>query len=142
MAQPTADGLDTPAELPTTFTGLLGRDAEIEAVARAVREHRCVTLTGPGGVGKTRLALQIEESVRDSFPDGVYFVNLAPLRDAALVVPTIAQALRLGDMGSRSMLDVVKAFVRPKRLFLLLDNFEQVVEAAPALSELLAAGPS
>jgi predicted ATPase len=98
-------------------------------------------LTGTGGVGKTRLALAIAAEVQESFPDGVCFVSLAPLQDADLVLPTIAQALGLQGSHTRAPLERLQAGLHQQHLLLVLDNFEQVVAAAPSLVELLAACP-
>ena len=100
-----------------------------------------MTLTGPGGVGKTRLALQVAVSVRDHFADGVIFVSLASIRDPELVLPTIAQALDLPELGDRPLADQLTAVLRRQRLLLVLDNIEQVVEAAPRITALLGACP-
>src|SRR6266571_404120 len=99
---------------------------------------RLLTLTGPGGSGKTRLGLQVAAELSDHFTDGIYFVNLAPISDAELVVPTIAQTLGVKESPTRSMVEQLQAFLQEKLLLLLLDNFEQVVSAAPRLSDLLA----
>ena len=99
-----------------------------------------MTLTGPGGVGKTRLALQVAERLRDAFPDGLFFIGLAPVSDSGLVLGTIGQVLGLRDIGAMPVLEVLKTFVSQRRLLLILDNFEQVIQAAPLVGELLAAG--
>jgi predicted ATPase/DNA-binding CsgD family transcriptional regulator len=98
---------------------------------------RLLTLTGPGGSGKTRLGLHVAAELSDHFTDGISFVNLAPISDAELVVPTIAQTLGVKESTTRSMLEQLQAFLQEKLLLLVLDNFEQVVSAAPRLSELL-----
>ena len=92
---------------------------------------RLLTLTGPGGVGKTRLALQSAADVADAFPDGVRFVDLAPIAVPDLVAPAIAHVFGVGDAGNEPIVDRLRAYLRPKHLLLVLDNFEQVVEAAP-----------
>src|SRR5256885_1835857 len=129
--------------LPIQPTPFIGREQEVQECLHLLRrdEVRLLTLTGPGGIGKTRLALQVAAELSEVFPDGLSFVNLAPLRDPALVVPTIAEALDLQETGEQPLLDLVKAFLREKRLLLLLDNFEQVVSAALQVAELLAACP-
>jgi predicted ATPase/class 3 adenylate cyclase len=102
---------------------------------------RLVTLTGPGGTGKTRLALQAAAELVDRFDSGVQFVPLASVNDAALVAASIAEALEIRELGGRSPLQSLKAYIQDKELLLVLDNFEQVVEAAPVVGELLAACP-
>src|SRR6266571_747802 len=99
---------------------------------------RLLTLTGPGGSGKTRLGLHVAAELSDHFTDGIYFVNLAPISDAELVVPTVAQTLGVKESPTRSMVEQLQAFLQEKLLLLVLDNFEQVVSAAPRLSDLLA----
>ena len=136
--------LDThPNNLPVQPTPLIGREQEVAAVLRLLsrEEVRLVTLTGPGGIGKTRLGLQVAAEFRDAFPDGVYFVNLAPISDPTFVVSTIAQTLELKESGDQSLLDLLQGFLQDKQLLLLLDNFEQVLNVASQLAELLAACP-
>ena len=100
-----------------------------------------LTLTGPGGVGKTHLGLQVATELLDDFAEGVYFVSLAPIGDPVLVIPAIARALNFGAIEDRSLPEQLKAYLRDKRLLLLLDNFEHVVPAAPQLVELLTSCP-
>jgi predicted ATPase/DNA-binding CsgD family transcriptional regulator len=103
---------------------------------------RLLTLTGPGGTGKTRLALQVAAELSDHFADGVFFVNLAPISNPALVVPTIAQTLEVKETEAQPQLvDHLKIFLRDKHLLLLLDNFEQVIGAASRVTDLLATCP-
>ncbi|MDQ3856376.1 MAG: tetratricopeptide repeat protein, partial [Chloroflexota bacterium] len=132
-----------PNNLPLQPTPFLGREQEIEVVGRLLREDftRLVTLTGPGGTGKTRLALQTAAEVLDKFDDGVFFVSLAALTDPSLVASTIAHDLGLVESGGEPILEVLKEWVNDKRLLLVIDNFEQVADAAPVVTELLADCP-
>ncbi len=131
------------SSLPTSLTPLVGREQEIAAVCALCSrpEVRLVTLTGTGGVGKTRLGLQVAADLRDRFTHGVVFVNLAPLTDPELVISTIAQALGVREQGGQPLLDSLKDHLWDRQLVLLLDNFEQVVSAAPVVAELLVAAP-
>lgn len=128
---------------PRSLTAFIGRGAEIAAVLALLADpnSRLVTLTGPGGVGKTRLALEAAAVVRRDFPDGAWFVGLAPLVDPTLVTSAIAQVLGLREAGEERLVVRLAAFLRDKRALLVLDNFEHVVEAAPLIVELLASCP-
>jgi predicted ATPase/class 3 adenylate cyclase/DNA-binding CsgD family transcriptional regulator len=129
--------------LPSQPSAFIGREQEAARVQHLLQREdvRFLTLTGPGGSGKTRLGLQVAAELSDGFADGVYFVNLAPLSDPEFVVPTIAQALALKETGGQPFLDLLKACLREKQLLLLLDNFEQVVSAAVQVAELLNSCP-
>jgi predicted ATPase/DNA-binding CsgD family transcriptional regulator len=131
------------SRLPTPLTPLVGREQESAAVCALLcrPEVRLVTLTGTGGVGKTRLAVQVATEVRADFPDGVFFVSLAPLSDPALIIPTIAQVLDVRESGARTLPDLLTADLREKYLLLCLDNFEHLLPAAPQLTDLLSACP-
>jgi predicted ATPase/class 3 adenylate cyclase len=128
--------------LPTQLTSFIGRAAEVEAAKRLLQKTRLLTLTGPGGIGKTRLSLQIAaESARD-FPGGVYFVPLSAVRDPELIGSTIAQVIGIPVAGNRMPMEGVADHVREKTILFVLDNFEQLLPAgAQPASELLKAGP-
>ncbi|HET9909127.1 MAG TPA: LuxR C-terminal-related transcriptional regulator [Anaerolineales bacterium] len=130
-----------PNTIPLSMTLLLGREHEIRTLSQLLRssEVRLVTITGPGGVGKTSLALQVAQDIQDAFTDGVYFISLATISDPTLIIPTIAHALGVIESPKRLLLDNLKEFLRGKQALLLLDNFEQIMSAAPLLSELLSA---
>jgi predicted ATPase/class 3 adenylate cyclase len=130
--------------LPAQPTALLGRESEV-AATRALLEQdgaRIVTLTGPGGTGKTRLGLQAGAELIETYADGVWFVPLAAIADPALVVPAIAQPLGVREIPGEPLLTTLQEYLLKKHALLLLDNFEQVTGAAPAISALLAACPS
>jgi predicted ATPase/class 3 adenylate cyclase len=129
--------------LPSQPTALIGREREIADVATLLRraDVHLVTLSGPGGTGKTRLALQVAAELLDEFADGVYFVDLAPFSDSNLVATAIAQTLGVKERGGRPLLEELKASLRDRRLLLLLDNFEQVLDAASLIAALRAGAP-
>lgn len=129
--------------MPAPPTPLIGRAREIATLVATLRrsEVRLLTLLGPPGIGKTRLVLQVAADLRSDFTDGVYFVSLVPIVDPILVVPTIAKAVGVKETGGHHLLQSLQSYLRTKRALLVLDNFEHVVEAAPLLSELLAAAP-
>jgi predicted ATPase/transcriptional regulator with XRE-family HTH domain len=129
--------------LPAALTSFIGREREVASLtSQLLRPNvRLLTLTGPGGVGKTRLGLQAAAQVRGTFTDGVWFVALAPLQDPDLVVSAIAQLLGVKAVGGAPLIDHLKEVLRDKHMLLVLDNFEHVAAAAPIITELLAAAP-
>ncbi len=129
--------------LPVPPTALIGRERELAFAQQILADprSRLLTLTGPGGVGKTRLSLEIAHAMADSFSDGVAFVSLAPVNDPTLVVASIAAALGLREDSSSSLIERLKNALRDRHRLLVLDNFEQVIAAAPLVVELLSAAP-
>jgi predicted ATPase/class 3 adenylate cyclase len=129
----------TPNNLPIQLSSFLGRERELEEVEALLEGSRLLTLTGPGGTGKTRLSLQVGAREADRFPDGIFFIPLSLLKDPELVPGTIAQELGLPDRGGLSPMAALIDHLRERRTLLILDNFEQVADAASRVSELLAA---
>jgi predicted ATPase/class 3 adenylate cyclase len=129
--------------LPIQPTPLIGREKEVAEVCKLLLrpEVRLLTLTGAGGTGKTRLALQVAAELTEDFEKGVFFVSLAPISDPELVVPAVAGALGVKETGGQPLLESLKDYLREKRMLLLVDNFEHLLEAAPVVSELLSAAP-
>ncbi|MCC2626767.1 MAG: hypothetical protein K0S14_417 [Thermomicrobiales bacterium] len=133
----------SPARLPVPPTRLIGRETEVAAMGHLLAQDdvRLMTVTGPGGVGRTRLALHAAADLLGTFPDGVWFVDLAPVADPALVPAAIAQVLGVRAEGSQPLVQVLSAFLRAKAMLLVLDNFEHVLDAAPVVSGLLRDAP-
>jgi predicted ATPase len=129
--------------LPFERSLLIGREKELAEIEKLLLRHDVdlLTITGPGGTGKTRLALQAAADVLDSFGDGVFFANLAPIVDPALVVPNLIQVLGLREAAGQSSIELLKGYLREKEMLLVLDNFEQVAGAAREVGQLLAAAP-
>jgi predicted ATPase/class 3 adenylate cyclase len=133
----------SPNNLPVQPTPFLGREHEVAAIGDLLRREdvRLVTLSGAGGVGKTRLGLQVAADLSDRFASGVFFVNLAPISHPALVVPTIAKTLAIREAMGQALLERLAEHLRQQQLLLLLDNFEQVVSAAEQVAALLTTCP-
>ncbi|MBV9229451.1 MAG: tetratricopeptide repeat protein [Chloroflexi bacterium] len=131
------------ASLPIQTSPLIGREQEVKTICALLRqpEVRLLTVTGTGGVGKTRLALHIASELQADFADGVCFISLATLSDPDLFIATLVQALGLTEVRDRSTVEHLQALLHRKHLLLLLDNFEQIVAAAPHLVEVLAVCP-
>ena len=127
--------------LPAQLTSFVGRQEEIAEVRRLLGRTRLLTLTGAGGTGKSRLALQVAAELVPGFGDGVVFVDLSSVTDPALVPAAVAQAARVPEAPGRAVLEAVKDHLRDRELLLVIDNFEQVAAAGPMLEELLAAAP-
>ncbi|HYV01445.1 MAG TPA: adenylate/guanylate cyclase domain-containing protein [Actinomycetota bacterium] len=127
--------------LPTPLTTFVGRRKVVDEIVGALHDSRLVTLTGPGGTGKTRLALRVAGEVQGTYADGVFFVPLAPITEPGLVVPTIGLALGIGEDPARSPVETLAEHLRDREILLVLDNFEQVLDAAPDVGDILAASP-
>jgi predicted ATPase/class 3 adenylate cyclase len=130
-----------PGNLPVALTSFVGREEEVAEVERLLGQTRLLTLTGPGGSGKSRLALAAADDLLPQFQDGAWSVDLAPVTDPALVPAAVANALGVREAGDRPILDGVKEHLRDRELLVVVDNFEQVAEAGPVLEELLGAAP-
>jgi predicted ATPase/class 3 adenylate cyclase len=140
---PPIQSLETPSNLPALASSFVGRVAELEQVQDLLRREdvRFVTLIGPGGTGKSRLAVHAAETVLGDYPDGVFLVNLAPVDDPGLVPATVAQTLGLKERGDEPVLAEIARYLERRHMLLLLDNFEHVLAAAPLVTELLASSP-
>ncbi|MCA1606818.1 MAG: AAA family ATPase, partial [Acidobacteria bacterium] len=139
QSSPGDAAVNVPNNLPVQLTPLIGRNAEALVVKKQLRraDVRLLTLTGPGGAGKTRLCLQVAADLLGDFPDGVFFVALAAINDPNLVASTIAQTLGIKEVAGSSLMERLKEYLRDRQMLLAIDNFEQVVAAAPLLAELL-----
>jgi predicted ATPase/DNA-binding CsgD family transcriptional regulator len=138
---PTVEEAAVRSNLPAQLTSFIGRQEEAQEIKGLLKTSRLVVLTGAGGTGKTRLALQVAAELTLAYQDGVWLVELATITDPALAANAIAEALNVNPIGEVSPLEVLKRFLRRKHLLLLLDNFEHLPEATPLVGELLAAAP-
>jgi predicted ATPase len=136
-------GQATPHNLPAQPTPFIGREEEVNAARKLLTKQdvRLVTLTGPGGTGKTRLGLKLSVDLLDNFPDGVFFIPLAEITETNNVIPRIAQLLGVRETIGRPLIENLKDYLQDKTMLLFLDNLEQVIAAAPLVAELLAAAP-
>lgn len=143
IVRPGNPGVSGSGHLPAQPTSIVGRDRDVETAREEIIERgaRLLTLSGPPGVGKTRLAVEIADGLADSFEHGGFFVDLAPISDARQVAVTMSRALGIWEDGRNSVDDTLHGFLRDRHTLILLDNFEQVVDAAPFLAELLADCP-
>lgn len=143
LAPSTAPASPPRHNLPTPPTRLIGREKELVEIQNHLLKEdvRLVTLTGPGGTGKTRLATQVAFEILPHFSDGVYFVALASITDPVLIIPSIAQVLDVRESGEKSLGDLLKAHLYSKQLLLVLDNFEQVIDGAATVGEIAHASP-
>ena len=144
MAEAPTDGEATSAghvRLPTPLTSFVGRERELAELASLLATHRLLTLTGPGGSGKTRLALELAPLLADRFPDGVTFVSLAPLADPSLIASSIAEALGIRESPEQSVTASLTRSIGAKRMLLVLDNFEHLLAGASLVADLLSACP-
>jgi predicted ATPase len=130
----------TIANLPLALTSFVGREAELDEIAALVRDHRMVTLTGTGGVGKTQTALHVATALSDAGDDGVCFIALAPVGDPSLVVGTIASTLGVQEVLNRQLLETLIAYVKNKALLIVLDNCEHVITEVATVAEALLGG--
>ncbi len=128
--------------LPAQLTSFVGREQQIQEVLRLLSTTRLLTLTGPGGTGKTRLSLRVARQLIDEFTDGVHFVDLVPLRDRTLVATAIADMLKVSENASEPLVETLKRALGERKILLVLDNFEHLLDAASLVAELLAAAPA
>jgi predicted ATPase/tetratricopeptide (TPR) repeat protein len=143
VSAPQLSSESRPNNLSVLLTPLIGRETELEAIKKLLvgENVRLVTLTGPGGTGKSSLSLTVARELIPQFPNGVFMVALTAIGEPELVGPTIAQTLSIKEERGVALIDSIKEFLRSRRMLLVIDNFEQVISAAPVLNDLLAAAP-
>lgn len=130
-----------PSNLPAPITPFIGREREVAAIKAILAESRLLTLTGPGGIGKTRLALAVAQQLEGTFANGIYFVDLSALSQPIFVASSIAAVLDVIEVKAEPLAERLKNAILDRELLLVLDNFEHVLEAAPLIADLLEAGP-
>ncbi len=131
---------DDGSALPAGLTTFVGRERELDAIRERFTTTRLLTLTGPGGVGKTRLALRFAADASDGFADGAWFIPLGAVDDASLVAEEIVHRLGLAEAGEGTALERLREYIADRELLLVLDNFEHVLDGALLLPEILASG--
>ncbi len=129
------------AHVPPRMTTFVGRRADLDELHRLLQAHRLVTLVGPGGTGKTSLAIEMAGEVANEFVDGAWFVDLAPLSDPALVGPTVARELGLNERADRSLVELLRTYLETREMLLMLDNFEHLLGATETVEDILAVAP-
>ena len=137
LSRPAVEASVGRTSLPKPLTSFIGREHELAQAKQLLRDSYLVTLTGPGGSGKTRLCVALATAVAGDYPDGVYFVPLAPVRDPGLVPSTIAQSIGLQDARDRPLMEHLVSQLRERRLLIVLDNFEHLLDGAPVVTRLL-----
>jgi predicted ATPase/class 3 adenylate cyclase len=130
-----------PNNLPTQLTSFVGREAELAEAGALLAANRLVTMTGPGGTGKTRLSLQVAANAAEDFPDGIFFVELETVREPVLVPSRLAAAVGIAETARRTAVEVLQEWLAGKHVLFVLDNFEQVIDAGPIVADLLRAAP-
>ncbi len=132
-----------PTNLPGQLSSFVGRERAVDDICRLIRQPqmRLLTLLGSGGIGKTRLSIQVGYNLLDEYEDGVFFVALAPVKHLEGVIELIAEALKVEETGEATLIEALKTHLHDRHLLLVLDNFEQVIDASPLINELLAAAP-
>ncbi|MEM9887201.1 MAG: NB-ARC domain-containing protein [Bacteroidota bacterium] len=129
-------------QIPTPVTPILGRKKQVEELSELLQQHRILTITGAGGIGKTRISLEICNAIQQEFQDGIFFVSMATLNDAKEVIPTLADSLGVTEVGGRDLAEGVSSVLSDKKVLLTLDNLEHVISASYEISNLIAQCPN
>jgi len=136
------EGKQRLGKLPAQLTSFIGRKKEVAQIQDLIMKNRLMTLTGPGGVGKTRLALQVANTLFDYFREGIWLVELAKISEPERVVSTIANSLKISERNEVTLVDTLKNYLSSKKLLLVIDNFEHLLGAVPLIGEILASAPN